>query len=215
MGISFFIVNFAKILAKISKIRTMTKKHDIIWFDEVDSTNNEAARHISELDNLSVLSARRQFSGRGQRDHVWISEDGKNLTFSVVLKYNTPGAPENPSYLRPFIAKNQAIISDTTVSSVLELLHRHNIEGSIKLPNDILIGDKKICGILIEHVVKGMYLTYSIVGIGLNVNQRDFDITLPDATSIALLKDNTKDPAHDELDLATCLEGFMGIFTRA
>ena len=193
----------------------MTKKHDIIWIDETDSTNSEAARRIPELDNLSVLSARCQISGRGQHDHVWMSEPGRNLTFSIVLKYNMPGSSEDSSALPPFMAKGQAAISDITASSVIEFLLRHGIKGSIKYPNDILVGGKKICGILIEHTVKGMYLTGSIVGIGLNVNQKDFGISLPDATSIAILKDETKDPAHGELDLNSCLEEFMEIFSLA
>ena len=78
--------NFVKIRAKISKFRTMTNKHDIMWFDSLDSTNDEAARHISDIDNLSVLSALEQSKGRGQKGNSWLSAPGINLTFSVVLK---------------------------------------------------------------------------------------------------------------------------------
>lgn len=57
----------------------MTKKHDIIWLDSTDSTNNEAKRHISDIDNMSVLSALNQTSGRGQAGNSWSSAPGENL----------------------------------------------------------------------------------------------------------------------------------------
>ena len=193
----------------------MTKKHDIIWIDETDSTNNEAARHIHELDNLSVLSARRQVSGRGQGDHVWLSEPDMNLTFTVVLKYNLPDDVCDEGLFPLFPAKDQKCISDITTASVLEFLSRHGIDGRIKLPNDILVDGKKICGILIEHSVRGRHLVHTIVGIGLNVKQRNFDVSIPNATSMALLTDEKKDPAHAEPDLRSYLEEFMEIFTHA
>ena len=64
----------------------MTNKHDIIWLDEVDSTNKYVREHISELDNLSVVAALSQTDGKGQGDHKWHSEAGQNLLFSIVLK---------------------------------------------------------------------------------------------------------------------------------
>lgn len=192
----------------------MTKKHDIIWLDRTESTNREAARRILELDNLSVLSAHCQFSGRGQGDHVWLSEPGMNLTFSIVLKYNMPGSLEESCLFPAFPANRQSLISDITVASVLEFLRRHEIEGTLKLPNDVLVNGKKICGILIEHSVRGTFLNSTIVGIGLNVNQRNFDVSIPDATSIALIHDEKKDPARSGLDLHSCLEELMEIFCR-
>ena len=194
----------------------MTKKHDIIWLDVTDSTNDEAARRISDLDNLSVLSAASQTSGRGQRTNIWISEPGKNLTFPIVLKYRDPGSPDDGTLLPPFEARDQKIISDITAESVISFLRKHGISGTVKLPNDILVNRRKICGILIEHTVRGMYLTHSRVGIGLNVNQIDFDPSIPAPTSIALQQQKVKDPAHNSgLDLNTCLEDFMDIFTHA
>ena len=181
----------------------MESKTDIIWLERVDSTNDEARRHISEIDNLSVVSALEQTKGRGQHGNTWLSMPGENLTFSLIVKDFRIKANE------------QSAISQATALSLTKILGRYGIEARIKWPNDIYAGDNKLCGILIENSLKGMEIDWSIIGIGLNVNQRDFYITLPDATSIALLKDNTKDPAHDELDLDTCLEEFMDIFTRA
>ena len=193
----------------------MTKKHDIIWLDVTDSTNDEAARRISDLDNLSVLSAASQTSGRGQRTNIWISEPGKNLTFTIVLKYRHPGSPDDGTLLPPFEARGQKMISDITSESAISFLRKHGISGTVKLPNDILVNGRKICGILIEHSVRGMYLTHSRVGIGLNVNQTDFDPSIPNPTSMVLQLEE-KDPVHNSgLDLNSCLEDFMDVFTHA
>ena len=194
----------------------MTKNHDIIWLDETDSTNDEAARRISYLDNLSVLSAVKQISGRGQRKNVWISEPGKNLTFSIVLKFRHSDSPADSSLLPPLAAREQQMISDITASTAVSFLRKHGIIAQIKQPNDILVDGRKICGILIEHTVRGMHLVHSIVGVGLNVNQKHFDPSLPAPTSVALLHEEKEDPARNsELDLNSCLEEFMDLFILA
>jgi BirA family biotin operon repressor/biotin-[acetyl-CoA-carboxylase] ligase len=113
------------------------------------------------------------------------------------------------------MARDQKLISDIVSSSVLEFLSTYGINAEIKFPNDILVDGRKICGILIEHSVRGLYLVHSIVGIGLNINQRNFDATLPNPTSMALIMDERKDPAPVEPDLNSCLEEFMNIFIRA
>ena len=75
----------------------MTKKYDIIWSEELDSTNDEARRRISDLDNLSVLSVERQTAGRGQRGNSWKSAPGENLTFSIILKFRKGDASSDES----------------------------------------------------------------------------------------------------------------------
>ena len=175
----------------------MTKKHDIIWLESIDSTNDEARRHIDTLDNLSVLSAIRQTSGRGQRGNTWSSGEGENLTFSIVLKYDK---------LPQVRAIDQFIISEIAALSVVDCLSSHGISAQIKWPNDIYVGNKKICGILIEHSVRESQLSSSIVGIGLNVNQRNFDVNLPNPTSMVLCR-------PESLDLPALLEEFMDIFS--
>ena len=144
----------------------MTKKHDIIWLESIDSTNEEARRRISALDNLSVLSAVSQTAGRGQRGNTWSAKPGENLTFSIVLKYGPGATPE-------IRALDQSVISEITALSVVDFLAAHGIETKIKWPNDIYAGDRKICGILIEHSVRNGLLSSSISGIGLNVNRSE------------------------------------------
>lgn len=152
----------------------MTKKHDIIWLEMVDSTNRYAREHIDMLDNLSVVAAVIQTEGRGQGDHRWHSEPGQNLLFSIVLK--NPSVP----------ASEQVKISDITARSVISLLEAHGIEAWIKPPNDIWVDKKKICGILIEHSLIGSRISHTIIGVGLNVNQTVFPEDLPNPTSMAI-----------------------------
>ena len=64
----------------------MTKNRDIIWLDTVKSTNEYVKQHIPVLKNMSVVAAEVQTAGKGQGDHTWLSEPGKNLTFSMILK---------------------------------------------------------------------------------------------------------------------------------
>ena len=179
----------------------MAKKHDIIWLDTVDSTNEEARRRISTLDNLSVLSACRQTEGRGQRGNTWSAKPGENLTFTIIMKFG----PESGKAV-PLRALEQFAISEAAALSVVDLLAVHNIEAKIKWPNDIYAGNRKICGILIENAVRDSMLSSSIIGIGLNVNQTEFDPTLPNPTSMRLQN------GHKDLGLNSLLEEFMDIF---
>ena len=174
----------------------MESKTDIIWLERVDSTNDEARRHISEIDNLSVVSALEQTKGRGQRGNRWSSQPGENLTFSLVVKDFRIKANE------------QSAISQATSLSLVDLLSRHEIKARIKWPNDIYAGDEKICGILIENSLKGLEIDWSIIGIGLNVNQTAFPEDLPNPTSMKLCTGNSNPYNTREI-----LEEFMGIFT--
>jgi BirA family biotin operon repressor/biotin-[acetyl-CoA-carboxylase] ligase len=174
----------------------MESKTDIIWLERVDSTNDEARRHISEIDNLSVVSALEQTKGRGQRGNRWSSQPGENLTFSLVVKDFRIKANE------------QSAISQATALSLVDLLSRHEIKARIKWPNDIYAGDEKICGILIENSLKGSEIDWSIIGIGLNVNQTTFPEDLPNPTSMKLCTGNSNPYNTREI-----LEEFMGIFT--
>lgn len=176
----------------------MKSKHDIIWLESVDSTNHEAARQISNLDNLSVVSAVRQTEGRGQRGNKWLSNDGENLLFSIVLKL-TP----------PMLAYDQFVLNELTSLAVVDFLASYGISADIKWPNDIYVDDRKICGILIENSLRDSHISSSIVGIGLNVNQRNFDDSIKNPTSIVLCNDTHGDRNYD---LKQCLTEFMDIF---
>ena len=179
-------------------------KADIIWLDMADSTNDEARRHISDIDNLSVLSVLQQTAGRGQRGNTWSSSPGQNLTFSIVLKFSVPGITEE--ILPPVKAYDQFVLTEIASVSMVNFLLKHGIEAKIKWPNDIYVGCRKICGMLIENSVRGSYLSSSIIGIGLNINQKNFDVTIPNPTSMGLCK------ADQQFDIHLCLEEFIEIF---
>ncbi len=189
----------------------MTKKHDIIWLESVDSTNEEARRHISDIDNLSVLSALEQTDGRGQRGNKWTSNAGENLMFSIVLK---------SPVLMP---EDHFALNEIAALSVADFLSTYGIKAEIKWPNDIYVGEKKICGILIENSFRGKTISSSIIGIGLNINQRNFNVNLPNPTSMVLCLQNqdTRHKHHNchsersegPFNIKVCLDGFMDIFT--
>lgn len=176
----------------------MKSKYDIICLNTVDSTNDEAKRRLSDIDKLSVLTALSQTQGRGQHGNTWESEPGKNLLCSIVMKY-------------PMQAYDQFVISQLASLSVVDLLASHGIDAKIKWPNDIYVDNKKICGILVENAVKGKLISSSIIGIGLNVNQRNFNVNLPNPTSMVLCSHETGNGV-ESIDIKAILEEFMDIF---
>lgn len=158
----------------------MKEEVNIQWFDEVDSTNNEAIRHLAELDNLSVVAAVRQTAGRGQRGNSWLTEAGKNMTFSMVLKFEDGGLP-------PLEASRQFNLTRCVTLGVADYLESKGIDCTIKWPNDIYVRNNKICGMLIENTLRGTSLASSVVGIGLNVNQKEFPPQLVNPASMTML----------------------------
>lgn len=141
-----------------------------IHFDEIDSTNNYLKNSYQLLDNFTFVSADYQSKGKGRNDRVWESVKGLNLMFSILIKDQK-------------LLNESKALSLMTAVEVAKLLERDNIDNvSIKWPNDVLIGDKKVCGILLE----GQLPNYLVIGVGLNVNQKEFPSNLRrPATSIA------------------------------
>ncbi len=162
--------------------------YSIIWYDSIDSTNSEAIRQFERCDDFTVFAARFQSGGRGQKGTRWESETGKNLTFSVVIK---------PDSLK---AKTQFIISQIVTVGLKRYLSSKGIDAKIKWPNDIYVGDKKICGILIESFLSGDIMSGSIIGIGLNVNQSIFVSDAPNPVSMSIIKGIDYN-LEEELDL--------------
>lgn len=153
----------------------------IIKLDAIDSTNTflkELCQHKS-VEDFTVVIAKNQTKGRGQMNAVWKSEAGKNLMFSVLVKFDSLQV-ENQFY----ISKAVSLAVYEVLSSVL------SPQIYIKWPNDILAENKKIAGILIENSVKKTKVYQSIVGIGLNVNQDSFE-NLPFATSMKMISNTT------------------------
>lgn len=184
----------------------MELRTTITWHDVIDSTNSEARRVLPYIDNLSVIAAECQTAGRGQGDHKWHSMTGVNLTFTVVFKFHHPAEQEAEGKRAAALDAKDALYITEVVTLALRLyLESHGVMARIKWPNDIYVGDKKICGILIENVLAGSFVDSSIVGIGLNINQTDFPADLPNPVSLALLT-GEKYSVHDELE---CLMGYL------
>jgi len=130
------------------------------------STNDIGLQLIQKTDTIegTVIISDEQTHGRGQRGNSWISEAGSNLMMSLILK---------PTFLKPssHFSLNM-VISLAVRATVVDLIP--NALCQVKWPNDIYIGKKKIAGILIENTVRGESIDFSVIGVGLNVNQYDF-----------------------------------------
>lgn len=143
-----------------------------ILLHETSSTNSYLSRMASILPSGTVIYTNSQTSGRGQRGNSWEAEPGKNLTFSMLVK--------QPAV----VPSKQFRISEAVSLAVVEWLSQYSDGFSVKWPNDIYYNDKKICGILIEHVLCGNAIVHTIVGVGINVNQQHFLSDAPNPVSL-------------------------------
>lgn len=176
----------------------MRAEMGITWFDTIDSTNTEAKRRFQEIDKMAVFAARYQTAGRGQRGNTWSSEAGQNLTFSIALRLGEDGAGVLP-------AKEQFSISVISALAVHRYLKILGVSSMIKWPNDIYVRDRKICGMLIENGLEGDMISRSVIGIGLNLKQRNFPPELVNPTSVVLSGGEAPSPE-------VALQDFMEIF---
>jgi len=138
-----------------------------IFLDEVESTNSfliDLNRSTPQV-NGTIVVANHQTKGKGQRGNVWIAKKGENLTFSTLI---FPDVDINYSFYLN-------IVASLAVNKTLKDL---NLKSKIKWPNDILVNDRKIAGILIENSLSISKINQSVIGIGLNVNQVAFDKNL-------------------------------------
>ena len=163
--------------------------------DEVGSTNtylSDLLRTVT-LPEGSVIRAISQNAGRGQYGSAWHSAPGENLLLSFVF-YPSGIAPKEVFVLN----KSYALGIFDFIASVL------GKQAFIKWPNDILAGGRKVAGLLVENSIQAGTIVHSILGAGINVNQREFP-ALPDATSLSLLSGKRYNP--DELFNILC--GFL------
>ena len=150
----------------------------IIKLSAIDSTNSFLKELVasSAVENFTVVATDSQSKGRGQQGSSWVSESFKNLIFSVFVTF------------KDFSIIDKKYLNFAVSLAVFDALKEENIPAvSIKWPNDILSGNKKICGVLIENSLKGSEISSSIIGIGLNVNQTSFPLSLNKASSLKLL----------------------------
>lgn len=150
----------------------------VIHIDETDSTNRWLRDYaLSQPEGDYVVVSEYQTAGRGCGTNSWESERGKNLTFSLLI---------HPTEIT---ADCQFRISEAVSLALCETLDGYvtDRQVSVKWPNDIYVDDCKICGMLIENRLRGRLMTDSIIGIGLNVNQREFFSDAPNPVSLVQL----------------------------
>ena len=153
----------------------------IIKLNATDSTNLylKELMNSKSLEDYTIVVTDEQKSGRGQMGTKWESNPFKNLTFSILKKLKSRNVT-NPFELNICVSL-----------AIYNLLNRHQIPDlAIKWPNDIMSGNFKICGILIENLLAGNRMLASVIGIGLNVNQVVFN-NLPNVSSLKLLMGKT------------------------
>ncbi len=144
-----------------------------IKVSQTASTNTYLSRLAATLPGGTVIYTPCQTAGRGQKGNSWESEDGKNLTFSLLLKHP------------PLKARDQFYLSEASALAVVEALTALAGDGfTVKWPNDVYWQDKKICGMLLENSLDGSDIATCIVGIGLNVNQECFVSDAPNPVSL-------------------------------
>jgi BirA family biotin operon repressor/biotin-[acetyl-CoA-carboxylase] ligase len=151
---------------------------EITFLDKIASTNDYANKLIENEKYIDgqIIVAINQSSGKGQQNNVWESEPGKNITCSIILK---------PAFVP---LEEQFLLSKAISLGVRDFLLIYTNQVSIKWPNDIYIGDKKIAGILIENIILGDKMESSVIGIGININQENFSKNIPNPTSLKIIE---------------------------
>lgn len=162
----------------------------ILEFNTLDSTSDYLKENHASLNHLTFVRTDYQLKGRGQFDRVWESKEGLNLLTSLLLK------PSKESDIHD--------IKNNILHALIDTLKHYNIHARYKAPNDLYVGSKKICGILIETQLKGGVMQYVICGIGLNINQTQFDA--PNAISMRQL-------TNQVFDIRTVFKTFISHIT--
>lgn len=156
-------------------LKTKWLAKNIIYLPTVDSTNQEVKRIASIHPNGTIVIAEQQTAGKGRLGRVWSSPNGTGLWLSILLK--------------PEIAPNQiAGITPVCGLGVCKAIRKYTgLNALIKWPNDVIIGNKKICGILTETSVEANKINYVVTGIGININTTEFDDDIKHkATSLSI-----------------------------
>ena len=139
-----------------------------------------------------------QTEGKGLADNRWLSEPLKNLAFSALFR-------------PPLPAQKQFIFNQYFAVAIRDLLAQYLPNPLIKWPNDIYVNEKKIAGILIHHLIQGEEIKATIAGVGININQIDFDPTLPNPISMALITNQLYDVNQIAHELAEKLDELYGL----
>lgn len=178
---------------------------NIIKLNAIESTNLYLKKLAveKELESYTVVSANYQSAGRGQMGANWHSEIGKNLTFSLLIKFET------------FEIAHQFYLSMAVSLGLLAAIRFHiSSPLFVKWPNDILADKDKLAGILIENIVSGNVIKQTVIGIGLNVNQEQFPSTIGKVTSLKKIKGNSFDTDSLLETIVISIQNFVDFIER-
>lgn len=163
---------------------------------KVDSTNAYLQYYIASSAEIPpegfTVTADEQFAGRGQMGARWDAAEGQNITASILLY---------PKFLLP---KQVFYLNKAIAIAVRNCVALFAGDVKIKWPNDIYVHNKKIAGILIENSLSSHAVLQSIIGIGINVNQTEFDASIPNPVSLRMLSKKVYEP--EEIFHALCYE---------
>jgi BirA family transcriptional regulator, biotin operon repressor / biotin---[acetyl-CoA-carboxylase] ligase len=168
---------------------TLFMGSNLVFMPECHSTNTLALQlcQQSSTPEGTLVITNNQTAGRGQRGNAWEAEPGKNLTLSLILK---------PVFLN---LKDQFFLNMIISLAVYDYFITKKITDiHIKWPNDVMAGNKKLCGILIENQIQGSQFVHSVAGMGININQQHFSVST--ATSLHLIT-GIQYTLQDELEL--------------
>ena len=171
----------------------------IIELKQTASTNvyTDKLLHSEKPEEGTVIIAYKQTKGKGQDQNTWESEANKNLTFSIILY---------PEFLNPSEQFRLIELTSLGIIDFIKTLITTDKEIRIKWPNDIYIGDQKLCGTLVQNSIVGSELTECIIGIGLNVNQEKFLSDAPNPVSLKQITGVSYNLHQCLKDLCSCID---------
>ena len=183
---------------KLRNLKTNFLGRDFYFYEEIDSTQNEIFRRIKkgQIINGSVIMADIQTAGKGTHGRIWHTDEKGNIAFSFYIQTDCE------------IERLDGLTIDIAKILVDMFKEKYKINIQIKEPNDLMINNKKIGGILTQGKINGKYIRYLVIGIGININKKYFTNDIKDiATSI-------KNEYEEDIDREEVITEFCNIFEK-
>ena len=183
---------------KLRNLKTNFLGRDFCFYKEIDSTQNEIFRRIKkgQIINGSVIMADIQTAGKGTHGRIWHTDEKGNIAFSFYIQTDCE------------IERLDGLTIDIAKILIDMFREKYKINIQIKEPNDLMINNKKIGGILTQGKINGKYIKYLVIGIGININKKYFTNDIKDiATSI-------KNEFEVDIDREEVIAEFCNIFEK-
>ncbi len=170
----------------IEKIKKATNINNIEYYQEIDSTHIYAKKVAEQKENKTIIIAEKQTQGIGTKGRKWHTGKEKNIAMTIILKPN----------IKAKELEGITIDLAKKIKNTIKKLYNYNLE--IKEPNDLLLNNKKICGILTEIHTIGEQVKYLLISIGFNVNENNFDDEIKEIAT-SLKEEFKKDFEREEI----------------